>query len=173
MSNGTVSTKIYDNRDDFDFDMVDFPFLDGDVIRRTSYAAYIYQLICFARSSSHVNDFNCRRQGYRYHKVRKTFSKNNRRHSGLVEKYNVSLRKLLQQGTSEPELYGDVVYRIRKKNVERSYFAEQFKTLINRYKRIGYRPYIMLQTSCLVVSSITVDSYASLFNCTSDVTQTQ
>ena len=31
ISNGTVSTKIYDKRDDFDFDIVNFPFLDGDV----------------------------------------------------------------------------------------------------------------------------------------------
>ena len=37
ISNGTVSTKIYDKRDDFDFDIVNFPFLDGDVPRRTSY----------------------------------------------------------------------------------------------------------------------------------------
>ena len=35
ISNGTVSTKIYDKRDDFDFDIVSFPFLDGDVPRRT------------------------------------------------------------------------------------------------------------------------------------------
>ena len=33
ISNGTVSTKIYDKRDDFDFDIVIFPFLDGDVTR--------------------------------------------------------------------------------------------------------------------------------------------
>ena len=31
ISNGTVSTKIYDKRNDFDFDIVNFPFLDGDV----------------------------------------------------------------------------------------------------------------------------------------------
>ena len=31
ISNGTVSTKIYDKRDDFDFDIVNFSFLDGDV----------------------------------------------------------------------------------------------------------------------------------------------
>ena len=37
ISNGTVSTKIYDKRDDFGFDLVNFPFLDGDVPRRTSY----------------------------------------------------------------------------------------------------------------------------------------
>ena len=35
ISNGTVSTKIYDKRDDFDFDIVNFHFLDGDVPRRT------------------------------------------------------------------------------------------------------------------------------------------
>ena len=29
-------------------------------------------------------------------------------------KYNVSLKKLLQQGISEPEFYGDLFYRIRK-----------------------------------------------------------
>ena len=37
ISYGTVSTKIYDKRNDFDFDIVNFPFLDGDVPRRTSY----------------------------------------------------------------------------------------------------------------------------------------
>ena len=52
ISNGTVSTKIYDKRDDFDFDIVNFPFLDGDVPRRTSYGVYISQLIRFARASS-------------------------------------------------------------------------------------------------------------------------
>ena len=31
ISNGTVSTKIYDKRDDFNFDIVNFLFLDGDV----------------------------------------------------------------------------------------------------------------------------------------------
>ena len=77
ISNGTVSTKIYDKRDDFDFDIVNFPFLDGDVPRRTSYEVYISQLIRFARASSNLNDFNYMyrnkaltakllRQGYRY-----------------------------------------------------------------------------------------------------------
>ena len=135
ISNGTVSTKIYDKRDDFDFDIVNFPFLDGDVPRRTSYGVYISQLIRFARAVSNVSDFNCRnkaitakllKQGYRYYKLRKTFSKFYHRHSGLVEKYNISLRKLLQQGISEPEFYGGLVYRIRK-IVGKSNFAEQFR----------------------------------------------
>ena len=83
VSNGFVSFNIYDKRDDFDFDIVNFPFLDGDVPRSTSYGVYISQLVPFARVSIHVADFNARnksltakllQQGYRYHKLRKTFS---------------------------------------------------------------------------------------------------
>ena len=53
-----VSTKIYDKRDDFNFDIVHFPFLDGDVPQRPSYGVYISQLIRFARASLHATDFN-------------------------------------------------------------------------------------------------------------------
>ena len=45
ISNGFVSSKIYDKRDDFDFDIVNLPFLDGHVPRRPSYGVYISQLI--------------------------------------------------------------------------------------------------------------------------------
>ena len=45
ISDGFVKTKIYDKRDDFDFDIVNFPFLDGDVPRSTSYGVYISQLM--------------------------------------------------------------------------------------------------------------------------------
>ena len=58
ISNGFVSSEAYDKRDDFGFDIVNFPFLDGDVPRSTSYGVYISQLIRFARVSSHVADFN-------------------------------------------------------------------------------------------------------------------
>ena len=44
ISNNTVSTKTFDKWDYFDFDMVIFPFLDGDIPRRTSYGVYIFQL---------------------------------------------------------------------------------------------------------------------------------
>ena len=58
ISNGFVSSKIYDEHDDFDFDIVNFPFLDVDVPRRPSYGDYISQLIRFV--CSHVDDFNTR-----------------------------------------------------------------------------------------------------------------
>ena len=152
-SNGFVSSKIYDKRDDFDFHIVNFPFFDGDVpvlvfvswslclsyicllamhtliyvtfslppgvggwLRLLLVAfpglfclpfyllwVYISQLIRFARVSSHVTDFNARnksltakrlQQGYRYHKLRKTFTKFYRRHYELVSKFNVALNTL-------------------------------------------------------------------------------
>ena len=77
VSDGFVKTKIYDKRDDFD--IVNFPFLDGAIPRSTSYCVYISQLIRFVRVSSHVDDFNTGnmvlttkllRQGYRYLKIR-------------------------------------------------------------------------------------------------------
>ena len=48
ISDGFVKTKIYDKRADFDFDIVNFPSLDGDVPRSTFYGVYISQLIRFA-----------------------------------------------------------------------------------------------------------------------------
>ena len=98
VANGFVSSKIFDKRDDFDFDIVNFPFLDGDVPRRASYGVYISQLIRFPRVCNHVTDFNARnkcltakllQQVYRYHKLRKTFSKFYRRHYELISKYNM------------------------------------------------------------------------------------
>ena len=111
ISNGFVSSKVYDKRDDFDFDIVKFSFFDGAVPRSTSYGVNISQLIRLARVSSHVANFNARnksltaklfQQGYRYHKLRQTFSKFYCRHYESVSKFNVGLKPLLHQGLSEP-----------------------------------------------------------------------
>ena len=60
ISDGFVSSKIYDKRGDFD--IVNFLILNGDIPRATSYGVYISQLIRFARVSSHVADFHTRNQ---------------------------------------------------------------------------------------------------------------
>ena len=57
--NDIVTTKIYDKRKIFDFEIVDFLFLDSDVSHSTSYGVYISQLIRFARASSNVADLKC------------------------------------------------------------------------------------------------------------------
>ena len=60
ITNGIVSSKIYDKRDVFNFEIVNFPFLDGDVPHSPSYGVYISQLIRFAIVCSNVDDFNNR-----------------------------------------------------------------------------------------------------------------
>ena len=89
ISNDIVFPKIYDKRDDFKFEIVNCS---------TSYGVYISQLIRFARASSYVADFNTRnkfltqkllKQGYWYHKLRKTVSKFYRRYYDLISKFLV------------------------------------------------------------------------------------
>ena len=114
--------------------------MDGDVPRAASYGVYISQLIRFARVSSHVTDFDTRNklltakllnQVDRYYKLRKVFSKFYRWHSDLVSKLNVGLKSLLQQGLSEPEFYGDLVYKFRKIYACND-FSTQFRKIILR-----------------------------------------
>ena len=76
----------------------------------------------------------------------------------------------LQQGISEPEFYGK--FSVYRKNCGKSNFTEQFKKLINRYKRIGYSLGIMRQTACLVINPIIDGGYASHFNYTAAVRAT-
>ena len=147
-----------------------FPFLDGEVPRSTSYGVYISQLIRFARASSYVADFNTRnklltqkllKQGYRYHKFCKTCSKFYRQYYDLISKFQVGLKSLLRQGLSEPDFYGDLVYKL-KKIVGSAHFIK----IISHYKKIGYNINVLQQTACLVVNPITVGNFAFLFNCT-------
>ena len=132
--------------------------------RSPSYGEYISQLICFARVCPNVEDFNHRnlvltakllKQGYRYHKIRKVFSKLYHRHSELFVKYNIGLKTLLQQGISEPIFYGNLVYEF-KRFIGNPNFSDQFKKIIKRYIKYGYNLDVMRQSACLVLNSITV-----------------
>ena len=108
-----------------------------DVPRSTSYGVYISQLIRFARVSSHVTDFNAPNktltsklihQGYRYHKLRRAFSKFDHQHYELVSKFKVGLKSLLQQGLSGPEFM--VTWSINlEKIVSRANFLINSETL--------------------------------------------
>ena len=105
------------------------------------------------------------KQGYRYHKLRKTFSKFYRRYYDLISKFQVGLKSLLRQGLSEPEFYGDLVYKLKK--IVGSYnFSAQIIKIISHYKKIGYNINVFQQTACLVVNPIMVANFAFLFNCT-------
>ena len=112
--------------------------------RSPSYGVYISKLIRFARVCSNVDDFINRnlfltakllKQGYRYHKTRKAFSKFYHRCSELIVKYNIRLKTVLQQGISKPIFYGDLVYKF-KRIVGKPNFSDNF-TLIQYF---GQRP---------------------------------
>ena len=100
-----------------------------------------------------------------FHKLRKTFSKFYRRYYDLISKFQVGLKSLLRQGLSEPDFYGDLVYKL-KKIVGSNNFSAQFIKIISHYKKIGYNINVLQQTACLVVNPITVGNFAFLFNCT-------
>ena len=72
---------------------------------------------------------------------------------------------ILSEGLSEPEFYGDLVYRF-KKLIGINDFSFQFRKIITRYRRIGFNLNVMRQSACLVFNPIMVDNYAAFFNCT-------
>ena len=142
--------------------------------RSTSYGVCISQLIRFAKSSSNATDFNTRNKlltqkllkpCYRYHKFRKTFSIFYRRYYDLIYKFQVGLKSLLRRGLSEPEFYGDLVYKL-KKIVGSNNFSALFIKIISQYKKISCNINVLQQTACLVVNPITVGNFAFLLNCT-------
>ena len=143
-------------------------------LRFTSYGVYISQLICYARASSYVADFNTRnklltqkllKHGYRYHKLCKTFSKFYRRYYDLISRFHVGIKSLLCQGLLDSDFYGYLVYKL-KKIVGSNNFSVQFIKIISHYKKIGHNINVLQQTACLVVNQITVDNFAFLFMCT-------
>ena len=71
----------------------------------------------------------------------------------------------MRQELSEPEIYGDLVYKL-KKIVGSNNFSAQFIKIIFHYQKIGYNINVLQQTACLVVNPIMVGNFAFLFNCT-------
>ena len=83
----------------------------------------------------------------------------------MISNFQVGLESLLRQGLSEPDFYGDLVYKLKKIAVSNN-FSSQFIKIISQYKKIGYNINVLQQTACLVVNPITVGNFAFLFDCT-------
>ena len=103
-SGGKLSTRLYDKRDDFDFHIVNFPFLSSNTPSGPSYDVYILQLIRYARCCSHYEDFRYRHrcmverllsQGYRALSLEKSFKKFYGRYQDLIEKYQRSVNVMV------------------------------------------------------------------------------
>ena len=119
-----IHTSVYDKRDDFGFPIVNFPWLSGYVPRLPSYGINILQLVRFATRCTSVLDFHSENlqitlklltQGYRYHKLRKTYGKFFCSYSELLSKFgDISFQDYVSQGISHPVFYGDIVYKLRR-----------------------------------------------------------
>ena len=99
-----LSTRLFDKRDDFDFHIVNFPFLSSNIPSGPSYGVYISQLIRYARCCSHYDDFRYRHkclvdrllsQGYKALRLEKSFKKFYGRYQDLIEKYRRSVNAMV------------------------------------------------------------------------------
>ena len=55
--NGKLTTRLYNKRDDFNFPIVNFPFLSSNIPSAPAYDVYVSQLIRYARAYSNYQDF--------------------------------------------------------------------------------------------------------------------
>ena len=104
VDNGKLTTRLYDKRDDFNFPIVNFPFLSSNIPSAPAYGVYVSQLIRYARTCSNYQDFMERgkvltqkllSQGYQKTKLVATLKKFYGRHHDLVNPYNVAVSRIV------------------------------------------------------------------------------
>ena len=105
-SSDKLSTRLYDNviHDDFDFNIINFPFYSSNIPSGSSYGVYISQLMRYARCCSHYDDFRYRHkcpvdrflsQGYIAFRLEKSFKKFYGRYQNIIEKYQRSVKEMV------------------------------------------------------------------------------
>ena len=94
--NKTFKTKLYDKRDAFNFEIVNFPNLSGNIPSKTSYGVFISQLIRYSMACMDYNDFiiRCRslvekltQQHFDKQQLKRTYMKFSKRYSDMIMKY--------------------------------------------------------------------------------------
>ena len=122
---GKYVTEVYDKRDDFNFDIVNFPYMCSNIPAKPTYGVYISQLIRICRICDNYSSFLSRhkllterlvRQGFWYNKLCITFKKFARRYNVLISKYGVSIRAHVTEGiciplVAKPDLIRNVTIR--------------------------------------------------------------
>ena len=100
---GRLNSKLYDKRDDFDFPIVNFPFLSSNIPASPAYGVYISQLIRYARACVKYSDFLERgqllsqkllSQGYTKPRLESSLRKFYGRHHELVDHYGISVSRM-------------------------------------------------------------------------------
>ena len=98
-----IRISVYDKREDFNFKIVNFPYLDSNIPRNPAYGVYISQLVRYARICSRKDGFIYRhrrlslklqQQGYKYQQLMKSFHIFYRSHSDELKKFGTTLMEL-------------------------------------------------------------------------------
>ena len=152
-----------------------FLWLRGDVPRLPSYGINISQLVRFAGCCTSILDFLSKNlqitsklltQGYRYHKLRKTFKKFIRSYSELLSKFgDISFQEYMSKGISHPVFYNDLVYKLRRVK-ETPDFISSDQKIIKRLRRREYNPLIIKRTIGLLLGHSTALYRPILQHCT-------
>jgi hypothetical protein len=106
---GQLSAKMYDQHDDFNFKIINFPNMCSNIPASPAYGVYISQLIRYARASSNYSDFLKRHlrlrnrlldQGYEKIRLIRFLKKFIFRYQDLVEIYSVSAETIINDAFS-------------------------------------------------------------------------
>ena len=103
--------------------------------------------------------------GYRYHKLQKNISNFIADTYQVISKFNVGLKTLLHEGLSEPEFYGDLVYKFMKLIcIGKNDFSFQFRKIITCYRCTGYNLNVMRQSACLVFNQSRLITFLNMLS---------
>ena len=102
-SEGRLRTKLYDKRDDFNFPIVNFPFICRNIPAAPAYGVYISRLIEYSRACGSYHDFLDRgllltrkllNQGFLLAKLKSSLRTFFDRHHDLVDRYGISVSQM-------------------------------------------------------------------------------
>ena len=103
ITNGIISTSIYDKRDNFDFPIVNFPHLCGNIPNKSSYGVFIGEAVRYARGCTYFADFKSRvlmltsklkQQSFSRKGLRSAWSRFCESHVLLIQKYGIHVLNL-------------------------------------------------------------------------------
>jgi hypothetical protein len=109
IDDGIISTSIFDKRDGFDFPIVNFPFLSGNIPQKSAYGVFIGELVRYARACTYLIDFQkklyllitkLKKQFFTDRLLKRTFLKFCESHHLLIQKYGKSVLNSYDSVTS-------------------------------------------------------------------------
>ena len=107
---GILKSKVYDKRDDFNFDIVNYPYISSNIPINPAYGVYVSRLTAFARNCTDFKDFADRhkslfgrliKQGFSKIRLKKVFLNFKDKYQYVLQKYHVDLYEHINKVFSE------------------------------------------------------------------------